>query len=129
MRLPIERGAYLEEAEEEEAEEYDDYEEDSSSLLESPFFFFFFFFWAFMSTSRHSETTRSRRQWWSPTRLHKETSEDERGKAAKRGQQDTCGKHKRGKVTRNTKGQPDIRWFSLRGIVADGVDEDDLSCC
>ena len=127
MRLPIGRRAYLEEAEEEEAEEDDDDEEDSSSLLESPFFFFFF--WALMSTRRQSETTRSRRQWWSPTRLHMETSEDERGKAAKRGQRDACGKHEGGKVTMNTKGQPDIRWFSLRGIVADGVDEDDLSCC
>ena len=121
MRLPIGRRAYLEEAEEEEAEEDDDDEEDSSSLLESPCFFFFF--WALMSTSRQSETTRSGRHWWSPTRLHKDTSEDERGKAAKRGERDTCGKHERGKVTRNTKGQRDIRWFSLRGIVADGVDE------
>ena len=73
--------------------------------------------------------SRSRRQWWSPTRLHKKTSDDERGKAAKRGQRDTSRKHKRGKVTRNTKGQPDICWFSLRGIVADGVDEDDLPRC
>ena len=128
MRLSIGRRAYLEEAEEEEAEEDDDDEEDSSSLLESPFFFFFFF-WGLRSTRRQSEMTRSRRQWWSPTRLHKETSDDERGKAAKRGQRDTSRKHKRGKVTRNTKGQPDICWFSLRGIVADGVDEDDLPRC
>ena len=104
MKLPIGRRAYLEEAEEEEVEEEDDDEEDSCSLLECPFFFFFL--WALMSTSLQSETTHSRRQWWSPARLHKGRSEDKKGKAAERGQRDTCvnAKHERGKVTRNRKG-------------------------
>ena len=124
VKLPKRRRAYLEEVVVEEFEEHDNHEEDSSSLLESPFFLLFFF-WAL--TSSQSGTTRSRRSGGlQRAGLNKVTSEHKKGKATKCGQRDTRGKRELGEVTRNTKGKPDIGWFRLRGLVADGVGEDDL---